>query len=206
MLMIELNFLRFIKSSCVITSCRYVLIKVNYFNRFVWIRFYARCNMVKSTNIMNNLIILIFEWSRILYSKNERHFTEYEFEELLKVREIVHFTASITHLSSVSLIERMIQLMIEKIRKRCIQRENSRTWALNVTNEIVVINTRKMQMHEHKSCDIMLRFISKVVHHDIKLIEQFIWKNEMKNLSKHDQKIMITLRAKNRFLTIKAMT
>jgi hypothetical protein len=28
----------------------------------------------------------------------------------------------------------------------------------------------------------------------------------MKNLSEHDQRIMMTLRAKNRFLTMKAMT
>jgi hypothetical protein len=51
----------------------------------------------------------------------------------------------------------------------------------------------------------MLKFISKTVHHDIKSIEQFIWKNEIKSLLKHDQKIMITLRAKSKFLTMKAI-
>ncbi len=206
MFMIELNFLSFIKSSCTVIDCRYVLLEMNYFSRFVWIRSYVRCSRIESANIMNNLITSVFEWLRALYSNNEEHFIEYEFEKLLEAREIMHFTASMTHLSSMSLIERMMQLMIEDIKKRCIHREYSKAWAVNIVDETIIINIKKIRVHDHRSCDIMLDFVLKTIHHDIKSIEQFIWKNEMKNLSNHEQRMMMTLRTENRFLALKTMT
>jgi hypothetical protein len=100
----------------------------------------------------------------------------------------------------------MIQLMIKNIKKKCIQKRNSKTWTLNVTNETIAINIKKIKIHEHKSCDIMLKFISKIIHHDIVSIKSSIWKNEMKNLFKHAQNIMITMRTKNKILALKIMT
>ncbi len=205
MFMIDLNFLNSIKSACIITNCRYVLLKMNYFSRFVWVKFYVHCTMIESTNRMNNHITSIFEWFKALYSNNEEHFVEYEFEKLLQTRKIIHFTTSVSHSSSIKLIERMIQLMIKEIRKRCIQRENSKAWVLNIIDETVIINIKKIRVNEHRSCDIMLNFISKIIHHDIKFIEQFIWKNEMKNLSDHEQRLMMILKVENRFLTLKTM-
>jgi hypothetical protein len=205
MFIIELNFLSFIKSSCTITDCKYVLLEVNYFSRFIWVKSYVCCFMIESADIMNNLITSIFEWLRALYSNNEKHFIEYEFEKLLKARKVVHFTASVTHSSFVNLIERMMQLMIEDIKKRCIQRDYSKTWTLNVIDETIIINIKKIRVHDHRSCDIMLDFIFKTIHHDIKSIKQSIWKNEMKNLSNHEQRMMMTLKTKNRFLALKAM-
>ncbi len=61
MSMIKLNFLDFIRSTCAITECRYILLKVNYFSRFVWARSYVYCTMTKSANLMNNLIASVFE-------------------------------------------------------------------------------------------------------------------------------------------------
>ncbi len=205
MFMIELNFLDSIKSACSMTKCRYILLKMNYFNRFVWTRFYVYCTMIESTDLMNNLIALIFEWFKIVYFDNEKHFTEFEFEKLLKTREVMHFTTFVNHSSSMNLIERMIQLMIENIKKRCIQRRNWETWALNVIDETIVINIRKIKIHEHKSCDIMLRFVSKIIQYDTIEIESVIWKNEMKKLSNHAQNIMIILRAENKILALKIM-
>jgi hypothetical protein len=145
MFMIKLNFLNSIKSACSMTKCRYILLKMNYFNRFVWARFYVYCTMIESTDLMNNLIAFIFEWLKIVYFDNEKHFTEFEFEKLLKTREIMHFTTSVNHSSLMSLIERMIQLMIENIKKRCIQRRNSEAWILNVIDETIVINIKKSE-------------------------------------------------------------
>jgi transposase InsO family protein len=108
MSMIELDFLSFIKLACAMIKCRYILIEVNYFSRFVWARSYVHCTMTKSIDLMNNLIASIFEWSRTLYSNNEKHFTRYDFEKLLKAKRVIHFIASITHSSSMRLIERMI--------------------------------------------------------------------------------------------------
>jgi hypothetical protein len=122
MFMIKLNFLSFIKSSCAVIDCKYVLLRMNYFSRFVWVRSYVRCSMIESANIINNLITSVFEWLRTLYSNNEEHFIEYEFEKLLEAREMMHFTTSMTHSSSMNLIERMMQLMIEDIRKKCIHK------------------------------------------------------------------------------------
>jgi hypothetical protein len=206
MFMIDLNFLESIRSACTVIECRYVLLRVNYFSRFVWTRLYVYCTMTESTNIMNNLITSVFEWSKALYSDNERHFIEYEFEKLLQAREMIHFTASMTHSSSMNLIERMIQLMIEEIKKRCLQRETSKAWALDVTDETIVINTRRIRVHEHRSCDIMLSFVSRTIHHDTRSVEQSVWEDEMKNLSSHEQSMLMTLREKNRFLTLKTMT
>ncbi len=147
MSMIELDFLESIKSACAMIECRYILLEVNYFSRFVWARSYVHCTMIETANLMNNMIASIFEWSKAIYSNNDKHFIEYDFEKLLKARDVMHFTISVTHSSSVSLIERMIQLMIRDIRKRCIQRRESKAWALDVTDETIAINTRKIKVH-----------------------------------------------------------
>lgn len=127
MFMIKLNFLNSIKSACWMTECRYILLEVNYFNRFVWVRFYVYCIMIESIDLMNNLIIFIFEWFKIIYFDNERHVTKFEFEKLLKTRELIYFTTLVNHSSSMRLIKRMIQWMIENIRNRFIQKRNSET-------------------------------------------------------------------------------
>ncbi len=143
------------------------------------------CTMIKLIDLINNLITSIFKWFKTIYFDNEKHFIEFKFEILLKARKIIYFIALINHSSSVNLIEKMIQLMIKNIKKKCIQKHNSKAWTLNVTNETIAINIKKIKMHEHKSCDIMLKFISKIIHHDIVLIKSSIWKNEMKNLFEH---------------------
>ncbi len=206
MSMINLNFLNSIKSAYIATECRYILLKVDYFNRFVWARSYVYCSMTKSADLMNNLIAFIFEWFKAIYSNNDTHFIEFEFEKLLKTREVIHFIASINHSFSVNLIERMIQLMIEDIKKRCIQRRNSRAWALDVIDETITINIRRIRIHEHRSCDIMLEFVSKIMRHDIVSMKSSIWEDEMKNLSKHAQNLTMILRAENRILILKVMT
>ncbi len=205
MSMINLNFLDSIKSTCATTKCCYILLRIDYFHRFVWVRSYVYCSMIKSTNLINNLITFIFEWFKAINFDNEKHFTEFEFEKLLKTRNMIHFTALINHSFSMSLIKRMIQLMINDIRKRCIQRRNSETWAFNVIDETIIINIQKIKMHEHKSCDIMLKFVSKIIHHDTNLVKSSIWEDEMKNLSEHAQNVMMTTRTKNKILTLKIM-
>ncbi len=206
MSMIKLNFLDSIRSTCAVTECRYILLEVNYFSKFVWARSYVYCTMTESTNLMNNLIAFVFEWLKAIYSNNDKHFVEYEFEELLKERKVMHFTASIFHSSSMKLIERMMQLMIEDIKKRCVQRENSKTWAFDVIDETIVINIRKIRVHEHRLCDIMLKFVFKIIHHDTTSTKSSIWENEMKNFSKHAQNVMMILKTKNRILALKVMT
>ncbi len=206
MSMIKLNFLNFIRSTCSITRCRYILLEVNYFSRFVWARSYVYCTMTKSTNLMNNHIASVFEWLKVIYSNNDKHFVEYEFEKLLKEREVMHFTTSMSHSSSIELKERLMQLMIEDIRKKCIQRETSKTWAFDVIDETITINIRKIRIHEHRLCDIMLRFVLKIIHHDTTSNESSIWENEMKNFSEHAQNVMMILKAKNRILALEIMT
>jgi hypothetical protein len=206
MSMISLNFLNSIKSTCAATRCRYILLEVDYFNRFVWARFYVYCTMIESTNSMNNLITFIFEWFKTIYFDNEKHFIEFEFEKLLKARNVIHFTTSINSSSSIELIKKMIQLMIKNIKKKCIQRRNSKVWTFNIIDETIAINIRKIKMHEHKSCDIMLKFISKIIHHDINSVKSFVWRDEMKNLFEHAQNILMTTRTKNKILTLKIMT
>ncbi len=96
--------------------------------------------------------------------------------------------------------------MIEDIRKRCVQRENSKTWAFDVIDETIIINIRKIRIHEHRLCDIMLKFVLKIIHHDTTSTKSSIWEDEMKNFSKHAQNVMMILRTKNRILALKVMT
>ncbi len=96
--------------------------------------------------------------------------------------------------------------MINDIRKKCIQKRNSETWAFDVIDETIVINTQKIRIHEHKWCNNMLKFVSKIIHHDTKSVKSSIWKDEMKNLSEHAQNVIMTTRTKNKILTLKIMT
>lgn len=61
MTMIELNFLKSIKSSYLITKTKYILLKINYFNCFVWTKTYQRNIIMSIINLLTNHVISIFE-------------------------------------------------------------------------------------------------------------------------------------------------
>ena len=127
MTMIDLDFLNSIKSSCLTTKAKYILLKINYFNRFVWAKSYEHCIMMSTMNLLNNFIASIFGWPRSAYIDNDTHFTDEKIQQLIKIHEIVHYTTSISHSSSIELIEKTVQLIINEIRKKCIQRKNPET-------------------------------------------------------------------------------
>ncbi len=52
----------------------------------------------------------------------------------------------------------------------------------------------------------MLRFVFKIIHHDVKSTKSLIWKDEMKKLLEHAQSVMMILRTKNRIFALKIMT
>lgn len=104
--MVGMDFLGPISLYCQMTRYRYVLIMVDYFNRFVWAK---ECKTVIQKVVYLYWITeltSIFEFPRYLYNDNESHFTEDEITALFISHGTVQIAAPISHPSSVGLVER----------------------------------------------------------------------------------------------------
>ena len=61
--------------------------------------------MTKVLDFLLNHITPIFGWLKTLYTDNGSHFTSKEINDVLKAYGVTHYTAPVTHPSSVGLVE-----------------------------------------------------------------------------------------------------
>ena len=71
---------------------------------------------------------------------------------------VIHFAAAISHPQSVGLSERYVQMVIGRIRLRCISLGSSKNWGLLVEDARSDINTHCVRIHWHTPSKILLGF------------------------------------------------
>ena len=71
---------------------------------------------------------------------------------------VIHFTAAISHPQSVGLSERYVQMVMGRIRLRCIATGSSKDWGLLVKDALIDINTRCIRIHGYTPSELLLGF------------------------------------------------
>ena len=108
MMMIDMNWLRSIQFVCTTIEALYVLLMMNYFNRFVWAKVYKNHTILKIMNMFWEHITSVFKWMADFYIDNGSHFVNYDMNLLLIEHEMSHFIDLVNHLNSTGLLERAI--------------------------------------------------------------------------------------------------
>jgi hypothetical protein len=110
-----LDFLGLITPSYTQTGAKYMLITVDYFLQFTWVRPYQAADGKSVISFFNNFITPYFRVLFLLYTDNGSHFIGEPAMTYFKAKGIQHFMAPVSHLFSVGLIERIVQLVSSRL-------------------------------------------------------------------------------------------
>lgn len=129
--MMKLNFSGPTASFRTATEARYVLLTIDYFFRFVFVRPYVFCTMALVADLLVHHIISVVGYPRAIYSNNESHFTRDDIEQILEKHDVIYFSVSVTHSSSVRSIERAVQIIISGLRTHYIVNEKLKSMVVD---------------------------------------------------------------------------
>ena len=103
-------------------------------------------------------VVPILGWPKSVYSDNGSHFTGAAIQKMWADHGVMHFSAAISHPQSVGLSERYVQIVMGRIRLRCISAGTSRNWGLLLKDALIDINTRCIRIHGYTPSEILLGF------------------------------------------------
>ena len=121
LVMMGLDFLRPITPYCQKTGAKYMLIAVDYFTRYTWVRPCKAADGRHVVNFFENFVSPNFKFPHSLYIDNGTHFTGAPAKDYFEVKEILHYDALVSHPSSVGLVERTVQLVVSRTRAYAIE-------------------------------------------------------------------------------------
>lgn len=142
MAIIGMDWLGLISPQCSITGHQYILILINYFSQFMWAKSYETHTADDVLDMFENYLIFIFGHPATVYSDNGSHFVNEKVSCYFKKRGITHFTRSISHPSSTSLMERGVQGMINFLRAKKIEYGVAESWSNLVKDGAFFTNTK----------------------------------------------------------------
>ncbi|SLM34951.1 Ribonuclease H-like domain [Lasallia pustulata] len=198
MSMVGLDFLGPINPSCNATNHKYILLAIDYFTRFMWMESYSFCTMIEVADLFQNQIVPVFGWPEAIYSDNGSHFTGQEINTIFQSHGVTHYTAPVTHPSSVGLIERNVQLVLSQLRARCIAAGTPGSWSRYIPEIALSINTRLIQVHGYSPAELLLGYKPKLAHFNIQPLKLPIWTDEMEAEATRTHGLYVALREETR--------
>ena len=198
MSMVGLDFLGPINPSCNATNHKYILLAIDYFTRFMWMESYSFCTMIEVADLFRNQIVPVFGWPEAIYSDNGSHFTGQEINTIFQSHGVTHYTAPVTHPSSVGLIERNVQLVLSQLRARCIAAGTPGSWSRYIPEIALSINTRLIQVHGYSPAELLLGYKPKLAHFNIQPLKLPIWMDEMEAEATRTHGLYVALREETR--------
>lgn len=130
--MIGMDYVGPITPPCDITGTQYICLCIDYYSRFLFARGFAQHRELETMDFLLNNITPVAGWPKTLYTDNGSHFVGHRMAELLKSFGVLHLTAPVSHPSSVGLIERYVQMIMGRIRLRCVAAGSTRGWGLYI--------------------------------------------------------------------------
>jgi hypothetical protein len=156
--MIGMDYIGPITPACPTTGCRYILVVIDYFTRFVFARPVLEATGETTNGMMEDHIAPVFGWPKVVYTDNGGHFVGQKVRTLLRSKGVVQLSAPITHPSSVGLAERYVNMVMGRIRLYCIARGGDPAWSLHVQQAVIDINTRLVKIHGCTPAELLLGF------------------------------------------------
>jgi hypothetical protein len=156
--MMGIDYIGPISPACGSTGCRYIIMAIDYFTRFVFARPCRNADQATTMEFLCDHIVPIFGWPKIIYSDNGGHFVGEDARNLLKAHGVVQISAPISHPESVGLAERYVNMIMGRIRTYSISERNARNWSLYVLRAAIDINTRMVKLHGFTPAELLLGF------------------------------------------------
>jgi hypothetical protein len=158
--MMRLDFLGPITPSCTWTGAKYMLIAVDYFSQFNWVRLYRTADGKSVVSFFNNFIIPHFRVPFSLYTDNGSYFTGEPAAIYFKTKEIQYFMAPVSYPSLVGLVERIVQLVSSRLRAYCIDHRQAGidVWGSAANHIMQLINTYLIKIHGFTPAELMFRY------------------------------------------------
>ena len=156
--MIGMDFVGPINSPCESTGAAHILLVVDYFSHFVLGATLEKADQQSAMHTFVDKVVPILGWPKSVYSDNGSHFTEAAIRKIWEDHRVMHFTAAISHPQSVGLSERYVQMVMGRIRLKCISTGSSKNWGLLLKDAHVDINTRCIRIHGYTPSEILLGF------------------------------------------------
>jgi RNase H-like domain found in reverse transcriptase/Integrase zinc binding domain len=158
--MMGLDFLGPISPRCKRTGAKYMLIAVDYFTRYTWIRPFRSADGKAVISFFDNFVAPNFGFPFSLYTDNGSHFVGDPAAEYFQAKGIQHYDAPVSHPSSVGLVERGVQLVISRLRAYCIDNGQAGvdTWGAAAGNIMQSINTRLVRIHGFTPAELMFGY------------------------------------------------
>ena len=130
--MIGMDFIGPINPPCEATGATYILLVVDYFSRFVFGGTMGRADQQSTMRFFVDKVAPIVGWPKSVYTDNGSHFTGSAIRKMWEDHGVMQFTAATSHPQSVGLSERYVQMIMGRIRLRCIESGSSKDWGLLV--------------------------------------------------------------------------
>ena len=156
--MIGMDFVGPITPACESTGHLYILIVIDYFSRFLWAVGVKKADQKSTMKALLEHIIPIMGWPLTVYTDNGSHFTGSQITKMWSDHGVIHFPSALSHPQSVGLSERYVQMLMGRIRLRCISLGSSVNWGLEIRNAVLSINTRCIRVHGYTPAEILLGF------------------------------------------------
>ena len=158
--MMGLDFLRLITPQCWKTEAKYMLIAVDYFTQYTWVKPYKVANGRHVMDFFENFVSPNFRFPHSLYTDNGTHFMGAPANDYFREKGILHYDAPVSHPSSVSLVERMVQLVVSRTRAYAIEQGQYGTdsWGLSARSTMLAINTRLVKIHGFTPVELMFGY------------------------------------------------
>ena len=135
---------------------RYIVILLDYFTRYMFAQAVSNATGEAARNLLETVVDLL-GWPLSIYTDNGPHFTGKEFHGLLEERGVRHFPAPKSHLQSVGLAERYVQLLMNNLKKE-MQRASKFTWDEHIPEVLRTLNTRALCVHGFTPAELLFGF------------------------------------------------
>ena len=156
--MIGMDFMGPINPPCEATGAVYILLIVDYFSRFVFGASLRKADQTSTMQVLIERVVPVVGWPKSVYTDNGSHFTGSAIKEMWEDHGVMHFTSAISHPQSVGLSERYVQMIMGRIRLKCIEMGTSKNWGLLLKDALIDINTRCVLIHGYTPSQILLGF------------------------------------------------
>ena len=156
--MVGMDFIGPINPSCEATGAVYILLVVDYFSRCVLGACLDKADQQSTMRAFVDKVVPILGWPKSVYTDNGSHFTGAAIRKMWEDHGVMHFTAAISHPQSVGLSERYVQMVMGRIRLKCVSTGSSKNWGLLLKDALVDINTRCIRIHGYTPSEILLGF------------------------------------------------
>ena len=133
---------------------RSIGILVNYFTRYMFAQTVPHATREAARNLLETVVDLL-GWRLSVYTDNGPQFTGKGFHGLLEERRVRHFPAPKSHLQSVHLAERYVQLLMSILKKE-MQRANKVTWDQHIPGALRTLDTRALRVHGFTPAELVL--------------------------------------------------